>query len=667
MTRKLFAIAALTSCLLSSAEEPALRLVSPEDGAVFTAGQSIILKAETRGAQTGMIQKVEFVSGTVIGQATSEPFSFSWDQVPPGIYSVSARATTTAGLVESWKSTIAVLPANEQGRLLHVDKNNVSATADGSTRAPYKDIQQAVDNALNGDTIKVAAGDYRGAVAVTGKNLRLSGGYAGGSSALYSQGGSGDFTSRVPRSTRLLGEGADRVLDIDFNGSTQWGIVEGFTVSGGKLGISAHTYEESAGKYFFLMNNTVTGNSNPENPVAGVAINEVSAGVFTNTISANTAYSYTGLFVAGNGSTVGLVKGNLVETNISTGDYAHAAGIAFRGKKTTGTVTRNVVRGNSAVYGAGIFVDGDIDANFVRLSFNIVMRNKALLGMGEFIDGGATAILENELIVWNETLNREFGGAFAVDSGPATRATLINCTVAYNASYYDQYQGGNGLAISEDGTDIVNVDVKNTIFWHNSAIAGGKEINAPGNGVLKIDFSDIEDVLEASAHLQLGSGNLRLDPLFADPQNGDFHLKSKSGRWDASGAVGAGAWVLDEVNSPALDAGDPNSLFENETIPNGGRINLGAWGNTVEASRSGNTNENKSILTSIRLLPGGVREISVIGSPGRYQLQAATSLASPQTVWTDLAVVTNTATAVTYQDNVQGGVPNRFYRARLAE
>ncbi|HTG44900.1 MAG TPA: Ig-like domain-containing protein, partial [Verrucomicrobiae bacterium] len=162
MSAKLFTLAAISLCLLVRADEPALRLVSPEDGAVFTAGESILLKAETRGAQAATIQKVEFVSRAVIGEATSAPFSFSWKQVPPGVYSLSVRATTTAGLVESWKSTIAVLPSNDPGRVLHVDKNNGSANPNGSATSPYKDIQAAIDAALNGDTIKVAAGEYRG-------------------------------------------------------------------------------------------------------------------------------------------------------------------------------------------------------------------------------------------------------------------------------------------------------------------------------------------------------------------------------------------------------------------------------------------------------------------------------------------------------------------------
>ena len=659
-THKFFALAIISFCLCSRADEPPIRLVSPEDGAVFTAGEPILLRAEARGTELGAIQKIEFISRAVIGEVSSAPFSFSWQGVLPGIHSISVRATTASGRVESWKSTIAVLPL-DQGRAVHVDMNNAGATANGSASAPYRNIQEAVDAALNGDTIKVAAGEYRGAVAIREKNLRLIGGYTGASASVYSRGGSGDFTSRVPRSSRILGEGADQVLEVDFNGSTQWGIIDGFAISGGKLGLKAHTFEDSTGKYFLLMNNTVSGNSNPEGYVAGVAINLVSTAVLNNTISGNTALAYAGLFVDGNANTAGLVKSNLVEANISTEEYGHAAGIAFRGKNTTGSVTRNIVKNNRGFYGAGIFVDGDVGPNFTRVSFNTVMRNKGFFGTGEFVDGGATAIVENEIIAWNETINGEFGGAFAVDSGPNTHVTMINCTVAHNPSFYDEFSGGNGLVISEDASDSVTVDVRNCIFWRNAMLPRAKEINAPGSGLLKIEFSNVDQSLQANAHLQLGTGMLRADPLFADPQNEDFHLKSKSGRWNQ------GAWVMDAVDSPCLDAGDPNSIFQNEPAPNGSRINLGAWGNTPEASHSGNGNTTELRFTNIRPLPGGAREISAAGPPGRYQLQVTSSLTPGQTTWTDLTTLTNTTGTVTHQDRTDLPPPQRFYRARLIQ
>jgi len=51
--------------------------------------------------------------------------------------------------------------------------------------------------------------------------------------------------------------------------------------------------------------------------------------------------------------------------------------------------------------------------------------------------------------------------------------------------------------------------------------------------------------------------------------------------------VGAGDWVNDHVNSPCIDKADPASDYSNEPQPNLGRVNMGAYGNTDEASKSG--------------------------------------------------------------------------------
>lgn len=77
-----------------------------------------------------------------------------------------------------------------------------------------------------------------------------------------------------------------------------------------------------------------------------------------------------------------------------------------------------------------------------------------------------------------------------------------------------------------------------------------------------------------------GTGDISVDPFFTDPANRDFHLKSEAGRWNGA------AWVYDSVTSPCIDAGGPNSSYSNEPSPNGGRINMGAYGNTIYASKS---------------------------------------------------------------------------------
>lgn len=70
------------------------------------------------------------------------------------------------------------------------------------------------------------------------------------------------------------------------------------------------------------------------------------------------------------------------------------------------------------------------------------------------------------------------------------------------------------------------------------------------------------------------------DPCFVDAENHDYHLMSEFGRWDGS------KFVKDEITSPCIDAGDPNSDYSNEPMENGSRINIGMYGNTPEASLS---------------------------------------------------------------------------------
>jgi hypothetical protein len=69
-------------------------------------------------------------------------------------------------------------------------------------------------------------------------------------------------------------------------------------------------------------------------------------------------------------------------------------------------------------------------------------------------------------------------------------------------------------------------------------------------------------------------------PLFADANNDDYHLKSERGRYRAT----TDEWILDEDTSPCVDGGNPNVNPSNERMPNGGRINMGAYGNTAYAS-----------------------------------------------------------------------------------
>ena len=62
----------------------------------------------------------------------------------------------------------------------------------------------------------------------------------------------------------------------------------------------------------------------------------------------------------------------------------------------------------------------------------------------------------------------------------------------------------------------------------------------------------------------------------------DFHPQSTSGRYDPIGKT----WVVDGLDSPLIDFGDPLEPSGQEPPPNGGHLNVGIYGNTPQASKS---------------------------------------------------------------------------------
>lgn len=72
---------------------PVVGLTSPAGGTLFTAPASMVLSASASDSD-GSITKVEFFAGTTkLGEATSAPYSFTWQNAPYGSYSLTAKAT----------------------------------------------------------------------------------------------------------------------------------------------------------------------------------------------------------------------------------------------------------------------------------------------------------------------------------------------------------------------------------------------------------------------------------------------------------------------------------------------------------------------------------------------------------------------------------------------
>ncbi|MBN2588324.1 MAG: hypothetical protein JXA96_00560 [Sedimentisphaerales bacterium] len=225
--------------------------------------------------------------------------------------------------------------------------------------------------------------------------------------------------------------------------------------------------------------------------------------------------------------------------------------------------------------------DGGVMKNYLG---NIVLKNCIFSGNKAESSilsnaGGAVINAGGSLTFINCTAN----GNYAKDSGPF----ILNMPLKYSGNI--EYKG--------------NIEFLNCIIWN-----GENAIENLNNSTIKINYSDIQHGILAiddpQQGLIWGNGNNDIEPQFVesgfwidandpniivepnDPnafwQEGDYHLKSTAGHYDPNSQT----WIFDDVNSPCLDAGDPNSPSEDEPFPNGGRINMGAYGGTTQASLS---------------------------------------------------------------------------------
>ncbi len=91
---------------------PVVNLTAPSSGTFFIAPATINITADA-SVSGGSVSKVDFYQGTtLLSTATSSPYNYVWTNVAVGTYTLTARATSAAGLVTtSSPVTVTVLTA----------------------------------------------------------------------------------------------------------------------------------------------------------------------------------------------------------------------------------------------------------------------------------------------------------------------------------------------------------------------------------------------------------------------------------------------------------------------------------------------------------------------------------------------------------------------------
>ena len=319
----------------------------------------------------------------------------------------------------------------------------------------------------------------------------------------------------------------------------------------------------------------------------------------------------------GNG---GGVCGNIAPPHPTINNCVFIGNSAYRGgamRHCNGPINNCIIIDNVATYGGGIhhshgpitncFISGNsgvmaggLDACQGPISNCIISGNSATDRAGGL--GWCHNTITNCIIAGNSAGGLRGGGIY--DSS----ATVRNCVIFGNSAG----ESGGGICFQYD----YHMTMTNCIIWNNEAPLGAQIALAPHmldyTPEISLSYCDVEGgelaVYDYNGFsLNWGIGNIDKDPCFVNPGywdpngtpgdpdddfwvEGDYHLKSEGWQWSIERQV----WKWSDVTSRCIDAGNPGTLLGEELLsvpddPNNEwgenlRINMGVYGNTVEAS-----------------------------------------------------------------------------------
>ncbi len=456
------------------------------------------------------------------------------------------------------------------GRTIYVDDCFPLGGGDGSTGNPYCKLQNAICNAVAGDTIRVRPGRFQ-------ESIRMRPGVS-----VISEGG--PAVTSIEAGTRVC---VDTNFCTNMAGSTQCSAVifgsghttadrlEGFTIKDGR-GI-LQTSKVAGGGIFVFSSPTIINNVITNNLLVGPRQVYLGGGIYVgvgNPIISNND-------IAGNRA----VPPQGTQGNVTVG---YAGGI-WVGSGSAARISQNTIRGNiagntsfsfSIAGGGGVAVFTPVGAGAAPvIERNLIRDNTAdNLGGGISVTGGpgkeGYAIITNNVIVGNAATNG--GGIYSYFA----RTRAINNTVVGNFAFY-------GAGMYSGVTD------PNHVVWiaNNLVTSNVLRLFGVGGGIYTLDLDPNVDPLIyhndlwGNSPLQVDGerteasvigvqGNLSANPLYVDPNARDFHLDPASPVLDAA----------DGPTAPPVDFENNNRGADGNGVPDNpapGDVDMGAYELTV--------------------------------------------------------------------------------------
>ncbi len=457
----------------------------------------------------------------------------------------------------------------------------------------FETIQEAIDESQDSDTVLVDPGEYVENIDFDGHDIVVG--------SLFITTGDTAYVER----TIIDGDSTDSVVIIA-SGEDENTILTGLTIRNG------YTHDEGGGiwirdssptlRRLVIINNAafdggggvlierdaqpvldrvvVTGNSVRNGRGGGILIaNNADPSIINCVISDNYAYygggvgvidgsepSFLHVLIDGNeGHELGggvyctraslLIEDVVISNNLSGPDFGRYGGGIYSflsNLELIGvTIRDNLAHSGGAIYG---YYPSDISLTDCVIENNEVRRD----GGGIFAFTSCNIHLNHILISGNQADRLGGGIYFNPYNGIGSNLELFNVTITGNAVV-----GGNGDVWEGGGiymTELTLASMVNCVIWNNRRSDELQQIYVNRRGLeneLFIAYSDIEngeDGIEDNHNVELiwGEGNIDADPLFVDPDDGDYHLNE---------------------DSPCIDTGDPDS----DPDPDNTRADMGAF------------------------------------------------------------------------------------------
>jgi len=338
-------------------------------------------------------------------------------------------------------------------------------------------------------------------------------------------------------SDTLIGWNGIRLYAADSTSKIQYCIVE----YGRALEVNDFPYNHGGGFYIEDMDISITNcniryNKAPGGYGGGICCNNTSL-IMTNNKLCNNEAGFAGGGLSCSNSSIH-IDSNIVIFNSVSYPLGGGYGGGIQAYDCRIIMSNNLISSNFCQRcGGGIYI---IYSEYCSLLTNLINCNDASDGGGGIFIASSDSVGICSNIITNNIVAFEYAGGLMCSH---SSAFISNNTIAYNSARYK----GAGITFGRNN----DVQLVNNNIWGNTC---------PDSSQI-YDFDSVAVAYYSCIQYGWpGEGNIDSDPMFVDPDGGDFHLS-----WDNYP-------VDDDTKSPCIDAGAPWSPLD----PDSTRADMGA-------------------------------------------------------------------------------------------